>query len=93
MLERAAERMHAVAFFAIDGPLAPGARTFQAIQAIVQSPFGVDKGSVRVSVEAAAISLAFDPRRATLTAIQSILDRKLAKMRLSLLPIRVIGSP
>jgi hypothetical protein len=43
-----------------------------------------------VSREAAALSLAFDPRRATFAAIERMLDRKLAAMRLSLLPIRII---
>jgi len=90
ILARAASRKHSVAFFAIDGPLSPGARTSRSIEEIAEAIFGVDKGSIRVSREAAALSLAFDPRRATFAAIERMLDRKLAAMRLSLLPIRII---
>jgi len=90
ILAQAASRNHSVAFFAIDGPLSPGTRTSRSIEDIAEAIFGVDKGSIRVSREAAALSLAFDPRRATFAAIERMLDRKLAAMRLSLLPIRII---
>ena len=90
ILARAASRRHSVAFFAIHGVLSPGTQTSRSIEDIAEAIFGVDKGSIRVSREAAALSLAFDPRRATFAAIERMLDRKLAAMRLSLLPIRII---
>ena len=91
IVARALDRRHNVAFFAIDGKLAP--RTRRTIEAIAESTFGVDKGSARVSVKTASLSLAFDPGRVAFAAIQSILDRKLAAIRLSLLPMRVLEEP
>ena len=90
VLERAHKSAHAVAFFALEGPLEEGERASQAIAAIAEAVFGVDKGSTRVSLDAAGLSFAFDPARATLEAIQRILDRKLARMRLTALPMRII---
>ena len=87
----ALDRKHIVAFFAIDGVLATNTR--RAIEAIAESAFGVDKGSARVSVETASLSLAFDPKRVAFEAIQNILDRKLATIRLTLLPMRIVDDP
>jgi hypothetical protein len=88
-MARALDHRHNIAFFAIDGWLAPGADT-RAIEALAEGTFGVDRGSARLSIENAALSLAFDPDRVAFIAIQRILDRKLAAMRLSLLPMAVI---
>jgi hypothetical protein len=79
-----------IAVFAIDGTFARDPRTVRTIEAMAEMPFGVAKGSARVSVENAALSLAFDPRRVAFGAIQRILDRKLAALRLSLLPMSLI---
>ena len=79
-----------IAIFAIDGSLARDAHTIHAIEVIAETPVGVTKGSARVSVENAALSLAFDPQRVAFTAIQRILDGKLAALRLSLLPMGLI---
>ena len=87
---QALEKKHNVAFFAIDGALSP--RTRYAIEAIAESTFGVDKGSSRVSVETATLSFTFDPQRVALGAIQRILDERLAGIRLSLLPMRIIDA-
>lgn len=86
-------RKHNVAFFSIYGALSPESGTRRAIEAIAESAFGVVKGSARVSVETASLSLAFDPQRAAFAAIQRILDRKLAAKRLSLLPMRILDEP
>jgi hypothetical protein len=90
ILARAIGRKHNVAFFAIDGALSPATCTRGAIESIAEATFGVVKGSARVSLEKAALSLAFDPRRVAFGAIQKILDGKLAGLRLSLLPIRIV---
>ena len=86
-------RMHRVAYFAIAGLTAREPPTGRTIEGLVESAFGVDKGSARVSVKTASLSLAFDPGRVAFAAIQSILDRKLAAIRLSLLPMRVLEEP
>ena len=87
---RPLERKRLEVLFAIDGRPAPGASG--AIESIVGSTFGIDKGSVRVSVEEASLSLAFDPQRVAFAAVLRILDLKLAALHVSLLPIRVMDA-
>lgn len=86
-------RKHHVVFFAIDGTLAPGDGTRRAIEAIAESAYGVDKGSARVSVESASLSVAFDPQRVPFAAVHRALEQKLAAKKLSLLPVRVMDQP
>lgn len=93
VVARALGRKHHVAFFHIDGPLVPGESTRRALEAAAESVAGVDKGSVRVSMEALTISFAFDPERAPLVKAQSALERKLAARKLSLMPLRVMDRP
>jgi hypothetical protein len=90
---RALERKHHVAFFHIDGTLAPGESTRRALEAIAESSEGVDKGSARVSVESASLAVAFDPRRTSFADVQKALERKLAAKKVSLLPLRVMDRP
>ena len=86
-------RKHHVAFFLIDGALVPGDATRRAIEALAESADGVDKGSARVSVESASLSVAFDPRRTPLAAVHRALEKKLAAKKLSLMPVRVMDQP
>jgi hypothetical protein len=86
-------RKHHVAFFLIDGPLAPGDGTRRALEALAESAHGVDRGSARVSVDSASLSVAFDPRRAPLAAVQKALEQRLAAKKLSLMPMRVLEQP
>jgi hypothetical protein len=90
---RALSRKHHVAFFHIDGALAPGERTRRALEALAESTEGVDKGSARVSVESASLAVAFDPRRTPIVEVQKGLERKLAAKQLSLLPLRLMDRP
>jgi hypothetical protein len=87
---RALDQKHHVVFFHIDGSLMPGGDTRRTLEAAAESTVGVDKGSVRVSVEALTISFAFDPERTSLVKVQSALERKLAARKLSLMPLRVM---
>ena len=93
IVTQALGRKHHVAFFLIDGPLVPGAGMRRAIEALAGSAHGVDKGSVRVSVEAASLSVAFDPRRTPLATVQKALEQKLAARKLSLMPMRLMDQP
>jgi hypothetical protein len=86
----AIDRRHKIAVFAIDGSLAADRGTRDAIETLAEATFGVDKGSARMSMENATLSLAFDPGRVAFEAILRILDRKLATMRLSLLPMALL---
>ena len=90
---RALDRKHHVAFFHIEGTLAPGESTRRAVEAIAESSEGVDKGSARVSVESASLAVAFDPRRTSFAAVQKALERRLAAKKVSLLPLRVMDRP
>ena len=93
VVTQALARKHHVAFFHIDGPIVPGDPAKHALEAAVVSTPGVDKGSVRVAVDTLTLSLAFDPARTPLPALQATLDRKLRAKGLALMPLRVIDSP
>lgn len=74
----ATERGHRVAFFALTGTVAPGAKSQRTLQRIAESVRGVDGGTARASTETAALSFAFDPAKHTLGEIGRTLDGKLA---------------
>jgi len=82
-----------VAFFAIEGPIPPGVAALRKIAAMASSAPGVDKDGVRISRDAASLSIAFDPRRTPLAKVQEILDRRLAANGLSLLAMRMMDTP
>ncbi|HXM82392.1 MAG TPA: hypothetical protein VN929_10775 [Burkholderiales bacterium] len=93
VVTRALSAKHVVVFFAIDGALAGGQRTQRSIEDTARAVPGVDAASVRVSVELAALSIAFDPRRTTLAAVEKVLDRRLAPFGLSLLTMKLMDRP
>jgi hypothetical protein len=93
LVTRSVAMGHHVAFFHLDGPLVRDEATRRALLAAAESLPGVDKGSTRVALETLTISFAFDPARTTLVAAQNALDRKLARQKLSLFPMRVIERP
>ena len=82
---------HHVAFFHVEGPLVAGDATKQRLLKIAESV--ADKGSARVSVESASLALAFDPQRVPVAALQKDLERRLAPMKLSLMPMQLIDRP
>lgn len=79
---QAAAQRHTVAYFAIDGTIRD---TRAGLEKIVRSVPGVQKGSARVSIEAHALAVTFDPRRTPLAAMQSALERALKPRGLELL--------
>jgi len=89
-IERALAERQTVVFFAIDGPLSASANTRVRLQAIADATSGVIQGSARVSVDAAALAVAYDPRRMTLAAVQRLLERRLAPYGLSLAVLRIV---
>ena len=90
---RALAQKHQVAFFHIDGELAFGLATKRALEELVNAATGVDRGSARVSPESAALSVAFDPRRVPVAALQAALERRLASGKNSLLLLQVMDRP
>ena len=93
VVTRSLAQKHHVAFFHIDGALVPGEASKRSLEALAESTPGVDKGSARVAVETATLSVAFDPARAPLVSVQAALDRKLAARKLSLMPLKIIDAP
>jgi len=76
---------HHVVFFHVDGAAAPRKLLAAADAA------GGDRGTARVSPDGLTLSLAFDPRRVTLPALQSGVEKRAAGV--SLLPMRLMDRP
>lgn len=93
VVTQALARKHQVAFFALDGPLAGGMLEKKAIELLAASAPGVDAGSVRVSTETAALSVAFDPARVSFVSVQQAVEAKLKRRGLTLLPLKVMERP
>jgi hypothetical protein len=90
VIVRALERRHPVVFLAIEGPLAGASAGRKALEGTLRKVPGVDPGSLRVSIESAALSFAYDPGGKGLGAVMSGLDRTLGAKGLSLSLLRVI---
>jgi hypothetical protein len=91
-IARALDQKHHVAFFHVDGSLAAGEATKQALLRFAESA-DTDKGSARVSVESASLAVAFDPRRTTVVALQKDLERRMAGKKFSLMLMQVLERP
>jgi len=89
-ITRALAQRHQVAFFHVDGTLAPGAEAKRALEALANAANGVDRGTARASLESAALSVAFDPQRTTIASLQAALERKLAAQKNSLMLLQVM---
>jgi hypothetical protein len=75
---------HEIVFFAWDGPVNRDDAARRNITQAVESVPGVDRGSVRVSMEPAALALAFDPRKSSAAAIQTALTQRLGQLKLGI---------
>jgi len=93
VIGKALGQKHHVAFFHVDGSLVAGDATRLALERIAASSAGADPGGVRVSVESASLSIAFDPRRTTAAALQMDLERRLSSRKLSLMLLQVMDRP
>ncbi len=91
VVTRALNQKHYVAFFHVEGALVAGEATKQALVKIADS--AADKGSARVSVESASLSVAYDPRHTTVVALQNDLERRLAAKKLTLMLMQVVEKP
>ena len=81
-LAQAKARKHTTVYFAIDGAIRDPASS---LKTMVERTSGVEKGSARVSVEAKALAVTFDPRRTALPALQGALEKALKPRGLELL--------
>lgn len=82
-----------VAFFGIDGSLINNDVNRREIEVSVREIAGVEKTSVRVSLESASLSMVFNPRRTSFALLQRALDKKLSPKKLSLLPLQIMDKP
>ena len=83
---------HEMIFFAWDGPLTRSEVSKQKIMALGAAVPGVDPGSLRVSMEPAALALAFDPQRSSGQSIEAALQTKLRLMKLSIVRLQAPAS-
>ena len=88
LVQRTLASKHRIAYFAWDGPLARNPATLRQLLVGVEAAAGVDKGSARVSVAPEAIAVTFDPQHSDAASIEAALRRKLAPLRLSLVPLQ-----
>jgi hypothetical protein len=86
----ALDQRHEVAFFVIQGAGGANGMSGAAISRLLEGTKGIDRNSVRVSVDAASLSFAFDPARAPLGPILIAADGKLHSKGLSLALLRVL---
>jgi copper chaperone CopZ len=84
---------HHVAFFAIEGTLEANSEQAAAIEHAVVKIAGVDAHGIHVSVDSAALSVSFDPRRATAEKIRQSLQKKFILKGLTLQLIKIIKQP
>ncbi len=75
---------HEIIFFAWDGVVAASDASRQKIMALGEVVPGVDKGSTRVSMQPAALAVAFAPHRYSAQAVEAALKQKLASMKLTI---------
>ena len=92
-ITRALGQKHHVVFFHVEGPLPTALPAQRALQQAIASSSGVDAGSVRLAPETATLAVAFDPARTSLVAVQSGLEKRLARHRLSLMAFQVMDRP
>jgi hypothetical protein len=86
--QRVAASGHQLAYFAWDGPTERSEAVRLKMVALAQASAGVDPGSVRVSMEPAAIAVAFDPRRTSAAAVGAALQKKLETLKLSVIALQ-----
>lgn len=86
----ALDQRHEVAFFVIQG--AEGAKDLSgdAISRLLEGTKGIDRNSVRVSLETTSLSFAYDPSRAPLSPVLKAADARLGAQGLSLALLRVL---
>src|SRR6185436_5706912 len=87
---RSLEQGHHVAFFHIEGRLPAGTAAKLALEKLAGSAPGAEKGSVRVSLASASLSIAFDPKRTRVAELEKDIERRLAGRKLSLMLLQVL---
>jgi copper-containing nitrite reductase len=92
LVQRARASKHQVAYFAWDGAFTRDETSRRGVLAVAEAVPGIDKGSVRVSMEPAAIAVAFDPRRSDAAAIATALRAALRRLSVDVVPLHAPAS-
>jgi hypothetical protein len=89
VIAKALDRHHEVAFFTLTGPLRSGDESRRLIERALAAETAIDLASLRVSVDSASLSLAYDAVRIQPLRITDTLNRRLAVhgLRVSLLKV------
>lgn len=90
VVANATRNNHTVLFFELTGLASHGAPTRQAIVSAVEQTPGVERGSVRLSLEQAAVSFAVNASRYPPADMKKRIEKKLAAQQLRLKPLRTI---
>lgn len=90
VVSQARIQKHNVAFFAIEGPLVNNDTQKRSIEDTLRKLEGVDRNSVHVSLELAALSFSFDPRRSSFASAQEAIEKKLSPKGLRLMELKFI---
>ena len=92
VVERALAQGHAMAFLSLELARPATRDTKAAIRHAIERIPGVDRGTVRVALEAGGLSLAFDPKRAPEAGVLKALDRAVMPLGVRTVLLR-FGSP
>ena len=76
-----------IMYMAWDGPVARDDATARRLMQEASRATGVTSGSVRVSVQPAALSVAFNPAKTNRAQIEASLQNRLTKMHVMVLPL------
>ncbi len=90
IVSKAVSEKHIVVFFSIEGPLVANADSKQKIKSIVEKMNGVDPKSIKLSMDTASLSVAFDPARISYAVLLDSLEKKLVSKKLSLYPLDTV---
>ena len=88
----ALDQRHQVAFFAIAGELPASAESRRVLARALAFAQGIDARSLRVSVESASLSIAYNAKRVSSDQIIDTLNRKLEARGLSVSLLKVLDS-
>ena len=85
LLQQTVARRQQIAYFALEGRLQRDDALRHRIKTLVDTTPGVNPGSTRVSLEPGALAIAFDPQRVSAEGMESLLQKKLRAMKLTVL--------
>ena len=90
IVSHALDQRHEVAFFAIQGAVGANGTAGDALARLLEGTRGIDRNTVRVSIETTSLSFAYDPARVPLASVLKATDPKLGAKGLSLALLRVL---